>query len=156
MNSSSVASALLWHLTWLVATECVPTSSLAITSRDRKMASGCLHVCESHALLCAPPFLMTSPHGSFPTLPTVLSCDSSSFWTPFVVPCRWVRAAAVRWPSCPQCLEPVGCSWWAWLCPQTTGWSWSRASSCNRTKAWRWRWHYIQASGEFASWLVGR
>lgn len=119
------------------------------------MASSCLHVCESHVCLSVYPFLMTSLRDSFPYLPTVLTCNSSSRLTPFVLPCRWVRAAAVRWPSCPQCLEPAGCCWWGWLCPQTTGWSWWRASSCSRTRAWRWRWRCIQASGEFASWLVG-
>lgn len=95
---------------------------------------------------------MTSLCDPFPNLPLSLLTP----FPPFVLPCRWVRAAAVRWPSCPQCLEPAGCCWWGWPCPQTIGWSWWRASSYSRTRAWRWRWRCIQASGEFASWLVGR
>lgn len=161
MESSSVALAPLWPLTGLVAIGCVTNSSLAITWRDRKMASSCFHVCVCCSVF---PFLVTFLHDPFPMLPTFLplqflTSHSSSLLTPlppFVLPSRWVRAAAVRWPSCPQCLEPAGCCWWGWLCPQTTGWSWWRASSCSRTRAWRWRWRCTQASGEFASWLVGK
>lgn len=113
-------------------------------------------MCVNHARPSVFPSPMTSLGDSSPNLPKVWTCKPSPRVRPFVLPSRWVRAAAVRWPSCPQCLEPAGCCWWGWPCPQTTGWSWWRASSCSRTRAWRWRWHCIRASGEFASWPVGR
>ena len=124
----------------------------------------------SVSVISPPPFLTTSLYMTpLPNLPSffiylfflvcaALTCNSPSLLTPFppfVLPSRWVHAAAVRWPSCPQCLEPAGCCWWGWPCPQTTGWSWWRASSCSRTRAWRWRWRCTRACGEFASWLVG-
>lgn len=142
---------------------CVPNSSLPITRQDTRVGQW-LFACVHH--LCPSSCFPVSNDLIHDFFQMYLHFYLSHFYVYFHLssntlhslhlPSRWVHAAAVRWPSCPQCLEPVGFCWWGWLCPRTTGWSWWRASSCSRTRAWRWRWRCIQASGEFALWLVGR
>lgn len=74
----------------------------------------------------------------------------------FCLPHRWVRSARGPWRCSRPSSGPVGCCWWVWPCPQTTGCWWRRASSCSRTRPPRSRWRCTPACGGSASWQVGQ